>query len=449
MSRKVLFLLLGVCVFLTACSRSALHGVTDAAKTNTGEIVFELKYRGLSNAEKTPRISVFVGCHASTEAPSPFTKSLNLPKGKGMYLLQPLETRGENGEWWALELDKNKSVALYMDLDGDGKLSPNEKILPPSMEKSPMGEGLVTPDFKAKTKDGKEFLYRVLLVDNISRTDDGKVHHFLMAGSACLWEGTGVIDGKPFHLVLFDNGFDGQFTQFGEDSYALDPEAEYRQTLGNNRNLGSGRLSSLIPIGQRQQFYSLRVETIADGVQPARVVLKKSEIPLGKIALELKGTEGMKAEYTNVFLRRGNEIFCHLTYADVKEQELPIGSYQVENGSINYGSVKPDKWEANFQNGPEIAVVAGAPCILKLGEPKLVPTAVKEQDRSRSDAKPETVFKKGDDIYCSLEVKGAGGEKYAPFEQRLVGKANNRPVPQVRILDTKRKEVASASMPYG
>jgi hypothetical protein len=84
-----------------------------------------------------------------------------------------------------------------------------------------------------------------------------------------------------------------------------------------------------------------------------------------------------------------------------------------------------------------------------LGLPKLTPAVVKEQDRYNPEAKPTTVFKKGDDIYCSLEIKGAAGEKYERFEQSVPGKAGNRPAPQVRIMDGNGKEVASASMQYG
>jgi hypothetical protein len=80
-----------------------------------------------------------------------------------------------------------------------------------------------------------------------------------------------------------------------------------------------------------------------------------------------------------------------------------------------------------------------------LGEPKLTPSVVKEQDRYRSDREHTTTFSKGDGIYCSPEVRGVSGEKYGSFK-KSVGDA---PEPHVRILDVNGKEVVSANMPYG
>jgi len=353
MSRKVLFLLASACVFLAAGSRIALPGAPDSTKPNAGEIVFELKYRGLTGAKGEPRIGMMSGFSSPREAQSPFTQSLNLSKEKVMYLSLPtLQATNRDERWSALEIEGDRSVAFYMDLDGDGKLSPNEKILP-SMEKPPMGEGslYVTPDFKTKTKNGKESLYRVFLIDQLYRADNGKVRHSPMFSPACLWEGTGTIEGKPFHVVLFDDNFDGLFAQFGEDKCALLPEAEHPKAL-ESAYFPRERLSRLVSIGQ--QIYSLRVETTADGARPARVVLKKSEIPLGKLALEFKGAEGVKAEFDNVYLSQGNEVFFNLTRTEGKERNLPIGSYQVLNGAIRYGSAR--LWRTVFDDGPVISV---------------------------------------------------------------------------------------------
>jgi len=448
MSRKASVLLLGICVLMVAPSATPLLGAPASAKPNAGQITFELKYRGLTGAKGEPRVGFSWGFGSSNEPQSPFTKSLNLPKEKVIYIPRlPLLAQAGNESALALELDGDKSVALYVDLNGDGKLSPNEKILP-SKEKSPRDPGTlyVTPDFKVKTKNGKESPYRLFLIDGTYSAAGGKVRHSPEFSPACLWEGAGVMDGKPFHLVLLDNDFDGQFTQFGQDGCALMPEAEYAKALESGY-LPRERLSRLVPIGQ--QFYTLRMETTPDGAQPARAVLTKSESPLGKIALELKGSEGMKAVLTSLYLcGREGDTFFNLAGKGAIEQALPVGSYLVENGAISYGSANPEEWLTDFSSGPEITVSADASCLLKLGQPKLTPSVVKRQDRYRPDAKPGAVFKKGDDIYCSPEVKGMASEKYRSFSRMSGDKV---PDPTIRIVDANGKEVASASisMPYG
>jgi hypothetical protein len=189
------------------------------------------------------------------------------------------------------------------------------------------------------------------------------------------------------------------------------------------------------------------VETTADGAQPAKAVLTKSESPLGKLVLELKGSEGMKAVLNSLYLRgREGDTFLDLAGKGASEQALPVGSYLVENGGISYGSANPEEWRTDFQIALEITVTAESSSILKLGQPKLTPAVVKEQDRYRPDAKPDKAFKKGDDIYCSPEVKGMAGEKYRSFSRISADKV---PDPTIRIVDANGREVASASMPYG
>ena len=454
MSRKVLFLAVGVCVFLAAGSRIALSGAPDSTKTDAGQITFELKYRGLTGAKGEPRIQSFYGFGSSDEAPSAFTKSLNLPKGRTIYPEVRFQNLSGNAEWLALELDEKQPVALYMDMDGDGKLSRNERILP-SKEKSPLGGDstfFVTPDFTAKTKDGNGFPCRRFAVigdGGTPGTGGNRIRYSPMVGTGCIWEGAGSIDGKSFNLALFDGNLDGQFTKYGQDTYALAPEAEYLKTLEKGEYLPRERLSSLVPIGQ--QFYSLRIETTADGVRPVRAVLRKSEIQLSKITFEFTGTEEMKAELGRVYLcGRGNDVFLNLNGKVGKEFEIPTGSYEVELGMLRYDSVNPPDgwhgWQVDFQHGSEITVAAATPCIVRLGRPKLIPTAVKEQDRYRPEEKPKTVFKKGDEIYCSPEIKGTAGEKYGRFCQPSGAKVLE---PQVRIQDANGKEVVSASMQYG
>ena len=244
---------------------------------------------------------------------------------------------------------------------------------------------------------------------------------------------------------MFDGNFDGQFTQFGPDRYALLPEAEYLKVLEKKAHFDRPRLNNPIPIGK--QFYELRFETTADGAQPARAVLKKSETPLGKIELQIEGGNGVKAEIDGVFWdKRENGVFFRLSGAAGEQQKLPIGSYQLGGGAIRYGSAAPGEWQVGFEKGSNVTVSAETPCILKLGSPKLTPTVMKEQDRGRPEAARETAFKEGDTLYCLPETVGVDGERYRRFYTSSAGKT---PTFQAHILDAKGNEVLSPSMQHG
>jgi hypothetical protein len=446
MWRRARFLYAGICVFLLAGSRIALAGAADTGKAKSGEIVFDLKYQGLSGdrGENEPRTGCYWGISTRSEASSPFTKSLNLPAGKACYAVQTrIHVSDGDEEWMALELDGDKAVALYLDVNGDGKFAPNEKMPPVKASGPSRGVTFATPDLKARTKDGKEFPYRFVVIDDAGNRVGEQVYHSQMLSPACVWEGTADVAGTKYRLTLLDTNFDGSFTEFGQDSCSLMPETEYTKSLEKGY-LPRDYLSQLVFVGSR--FYSLRAESVPGGVCPARVVLEESKIPLGRLAFEPEAPQGTKVELTGIRVTRGNEVALKMTATENKEWSLPIGSYEAESGSIRYGSEKPDEWTASFEKGPQIAVTAEKPCTLKLGGLKMVPRVVKESERYHSDAQPVTVLKKGETVWCSPEIVGIAGEKYGAFLHTTV---NGSPQPEMRIVDANGKEVSGVAPQYG
>jgi len=451
MSSKTLVLMLGVCVFLAA-GAGVSFAAPDSATTTTREISFDLKYLGLTAKKGEPRYGMCFGFEQMDEANTSFTKSLNLPRGKGVYVRHDPETAtlGGYGDSMALEMDGDRAVALYVDLNGDGKFSPNEKI-PPSKDKSPTGEGtlFVTPDFKAKTKDGKETLYRFLLIQSFDeiqalggrKTTGNRISVF----PACVWEGSAPMDGKPFHLVLFDRDFDGLLSTLGKDRFLLMPETEYAKGLERDVSLQAAPLNRLAIVNGR--FFDVHVETAAGSAQPSKVILRKSEIATSKLVLEVKGSEGVKANLATLQLRVGEEnLLLVWDGASSVQKELPVGAYQMAWPALQYGSAKSDEWTVDICMESGITVEPGAPYAMKLGELNLTPSVDLMQVRSKSDTKPQTVFKKGDDILCWSEVRGAAGERYTLFKKIGGGNIGD---PQIRILSAEGRQVASGSTSYG
>jgi hypothetical protein len=450
MSSKTLVLMLGVCVFLAA-GTGVLFAAPDSATTATREISFDLKYLGLTAKKGEPRYGMCFGFEQMDEANTSFTKSLNLPRGKGLYVRHDPETAtlGGYGDSMALEMDENRAVALYIDLNDNGKLSPNERILP-SKDKSPIGEGtlFLTPDFKAKTKDGKETLYRFLLIQTSGepQTRDGRKSKIdILVFPACVWEGSASMDGRPFHLVLFDRDFDGLLSTLGKDRFLLIPEAEYAKALERDVSLQAAPLNRLTIING--QFYDVRVETAAGSAQPSKAVLKKSEIATSKLVLEIRGSQGVKANLATLQLRVGEEnLLLVWDGASRVQKELPVGTYEMAGPTLHYGSEKPDEWTVNILMPSGIRVEAGSPYVMKLGELKLTPCMESMQERANRGAKRQTIFRKGDDILCYSEVRGSAGESYTRFKK--IG-GGNIADPQVRILNAEGRQVASGSTSYG
>ncbi|MHC4436073.1 MAG: hypothetical protein ACYS3S_01845, partial [Planctomycetota bacterium] len=118
-----------------------------------GAIVFDLKYRGLSGEKDELRYNSFWGFGGGPHE-TPFLSDL---KKKIKDFETVYNPNFVGAEWSAVEIKDNKVVALYIDLNTDGKVSDNEKILPIQNPESSSYDRteFVTPDFVMKTRDNR------------------------------------------------------------------------------------------------------------------------------------------------------------------------------------------------------------------------------------------------------------------------------------------------------
>jgi hypothetical protein len=399
-----------------------------------GAIVFALKYRGLNAGPNELRYNSYWGFGGSDSAQSGFAKAV-AQKVKKPYFVHNFMLKG--AEWSALELKDGRPVALYFDLNRNGKLDDGEKLLParPRKEGAEDAYEFHTPDFLVQTEKGQEMPFRVLLH---ARFGGNASRPSCMWSPACVLEGSATIAGAPVKLILFANGFSGVFDQFGRCDYALlRPEEETGQYVPRNT------LSSLV--NHQDQFYRLAFQGRGPKGHPAQVVLTKDTTPTGSLAVGLPGAEGLKAAFRDLRLRGAKDETVYFSLRGGKAQ-LPAGEYRLDGGVVDYGAAKEDEWQVAFQRGPIARIPANDVCAVQLGKPALAIRAIKEENRYQNDAKEESVYERGAKIYLSPKLSGSQGESYTRFSEG--DRRTDRP-PQITIAQADGKEVVSMTMEYG
>jgi len=400
-----------------------------------GAIVFDLKYRGLSGEKDELRYNSYWGFGGGAKD-TPFLSDLkkNLKDFEAVY-----NPNFVGAEWSAVEIKDNKAVALYIDINADGKVSDNEKILPiqNSEPSSYNRTEFVTPDFIMKTQGNRQVPFRALL-----QVYDQQELPQCMWSPSCVLEGTSTIDGQSAKLILFSNGFTGSFKDFGRCSISLQTGKEETGSY-----LSRDILSSII--NHNGQFYDVEFNGRHGKNSTVRAILTEYTGDTGNLTTQLTGDTNLEAKLSSANIAGSKDTTVQFNLAS-EQAKLPTGSYKLNRGYVNYSTENGDKWQLDFQEGPEFVIDADKTCNVELGKPVLSISAVEENKRYQSDVKEQTVYSEGTNVYISRIIKGKAGELYGRFsEQTENSRGYNAIEPDIKIVDSEGKEVVATKIKYG
>lgn len=411
--------------------------VTDFPEPPPGAIVFDMKYRSLSGGKDELRYNSYWGFgQRANETPFLADLKKNVKDFETVY-----NPDFKGAEWSAIEIKDKKAVALYIDLDANGKVSDNEKVLPIQAESSATTRltEFVTPDFIMNTQDNREVPFRALL--RVDRYDN-QVRPNCMWSPSCVLEGTSTMNGQPAKLILFTNGFSGSFKDFGRSSLSL--QAGKEQT-GNY--VSKQTLSSII--NHNGQFYNIEFNGCHEKDSTVRAILTEYTGDTGSLTTQLTGDASLKAKLSSASIAGSKDTTVRFNIGS-EQAKLPTGSYKLSSGYVNYSTENGDKWQLNFSEGPEFTIDADKTCKVELGKPVLSVSAVDENKRYQNDVKEQTVYSDGTNVYISRIIKGKSGELYGRFYQQTENsRSNNAIEPDIKIVDSEGKEVVATKIKYG
>ena len=404
-------------------------------------VVFDLKYRPQTGAADDIAYNAFYGyggSDAETKT-NPFLQDVRKKVSSLHYVCNYALT---GRKWAAVEYHDRQACALYFDLNADGKLSENERILP--TRKVDQGVEFITPDFVQPAEGGGQTLCRVLLrVNFYGGTDEPNC----MWSPAALLEGAATLDGRPARLLLYASIPGGGFDQYGRSSYSLLLGDQVKPVAG--QYVPRETLSSLI--ASEGRFYDLTLQGRYSNGLPARVLLAKDTSPAGALALKLVGSNALQATFSALDLRCAVDKTIFLRIGASKEKvTLPEGAYFLERGVVSYGAANRQDWEVSFTEGPCATVKAGQVVEQALGQPTLRVRAINERDRYTSNSAEATTFNQGTRIYLEPRIVGQGREVFGRFRQSTLAKSDktDRP-PRITITGPDGKELLSKVMEYG
>ncbi len=398
------------------------------------KLEFEMAYRGLTGGEDEVRYNSYWGFGGGGDETNPFIEAVKA-QTKDVTLVYNPRFKGAE---WALVEHKGKDVkALYFDLNADGQLTDDERVTSfRRSEGSPDAVECYTPDFLIKTEEGREVKFRAMLQVAFYGGDQPNC----MWSPACVLEGHARANGQPVTLLLYTNGFDGEFDSFGRSMYSLQAGAQ-----ATGRYLGRHTLSKVV--SENGCFYKLRIEHDPNTQCVAKVVVEKDVSPTGRLQVRLLGDANLKVRLNNATLKGAQDEGIHFNVgADVSN--LPEGDYRMVSGYIIYGPDDQYRWNTSFKDGPQIAIEPNKTFTMELGRPRMTVLAVDAKDRYSAEPKEKAAYAKGDVIYITPKVVGEAGEVYGRFSNHQNNRSDDAK-PVVEICDAAGKRVVSQTLEYG
>ena len=410
---------------------------TPPFESRPGDIVIDLAYRGLSGTDEDITYGWSMGMGRQDEG----DEFLAQVRKVSPDCLPVYNSYFKDAEWSGLEMTGGRPSKLYMDLNANHRLDPNEAIAPLPPDPGDAQETrFVTPNFFVRTRDGRQCLMRVRLTASIYNEGEPP---------SCMWSPACILEGKwtspagtPQKVLLFAATLDGGFDRFGNSNLAL---ADANQVL-KGYVPDQTSLSRIMPMADR--FYRVFPLIGGEDYEGSRIVLRRYDGQVGRLAVDLSDQPGLKTRLSGLRLV-GSEDSGIVMNVQGGQTELPVGGYKVQSGTLRYGRNDPDEWMTQFQGDRVVTVVAGQTAQLTLSKPVLGIEAVDYDRRGYSDEKPRTEFKQGTKIYLTRTLTGQAGEQYTRLYRNTPEEPYQAAKPHLTVTDAKGVERVSADLEYG
>ncbi|MCP4453397.1 MAG: hypothetical protein GY809_18210, partial [Planctomycetes bacterium] len=319
------------------------------------QIVFDMAFRGLSGPDDDFYFPYGYG-YGGLDDDTSFIKDL---KRHGIKNIRPvLNLEFKEAGVSALEIRKNRPVAFYVDLDGNGQVTANERIMPlPSLDEDDAQIYFLTPDFSFKNREDAQVCFRALL-----SVYPGQDQLSWSWTPACVLEGQTQVGDQQARLLLFPGGLAGTFDQFGRTDASLQ--------IGDEQLASKPQRSNLSQLWHANgRFYRLVVKHPKDSQAALRVVMTEDTSPTGEVKAQLTFKEDATGEIQYAHIR-GAAPEDNISLAlPMTSMSLPIGTYRLDRGGFRYGVNEDSQWHIDWTDGPKIRIEQGIENTVSLGSP--------------------------------------------------------------------------------